>query len=81
MTSEEALLLLGESIADAIGDVLRNLTPDGVERGPVTLAAKAELALQGLPALGVISYASYRNGSPGGNVIVMGRRAGRQARL
>ncbi|HEX4519280.1 MAG TPA: FliM/FliN family flagellar motor switch protein [Gaiellaceae bacterium] len=81
MTSEEALLLLGESIADAVGDMLRGLAPEGVERGPVTLAAKAELALQGLPALGVISYASYQNGSPGGNVVVMGRRAGRHLGL
>jgi flagellar motor switch protein FliN/FliY len=81
MTSEEALLLLGESIADAVGDVLRSLNPDAVERGPVTLAAKAELALQGLPPLGLISYASYQNGSPGGNVLVMGRRAGRHLAL
>ncbi len=80
MTSDEALLLVGESIADAVADVLRSFG-GGVERGPVALAPKGELALQGLPPIGVISSAVYVNGSTGGNVIVMGRRAARKVSL
>ncbi len=81
MTSDEALLLLGESVADAIVDFLRGLAPDGVERGPVTLAMKGEMALQGLPALGVVSFASYLGGSNGGNLMVMSRGAARKLAL
>jgi flagellar motor switch protein FliN len=81
MTSDEALLLLGESVADAIADFLRNLAPDGVERSPVTLAMKGEMALQGLPAIGVVSFASYVGGSSGGNLMVMSRGAARKLAL
>jgi flagellar motor switch protein FliN/FliY len=81
MTSDEALLLLGESVADGIADVLRGLAPEGFERSPVSLAIKGELALQGLPPLGVVSSASYVHGSSGGNVVVMGRRAARKLGL
>ncbi len=81
MTSDEALLLLGESVADGVADVLRALSPTPVERGQVSLAMKGELALQGLPPLGVVSWASYVHGSSGGNIIVMGRRAARKLAL
>ena len=39
---------------------------------------KGDMAVQGLPALGVVSWASYLAGSTGGNVIVMSRPAARK---
>jgi flagellar motor switch protein FliN/FliY len=79
MTGDDALLLLGESIADSVADTLRNLPGAGeVDRSPVTLASNGELALQGLPSLGIVTSASYVDGSTGGNVIVMSRRAARR---
>jgi flagellar motor switch protein FliN len=81
VTSDDALLLLGESVADGVADFLRALAPDEFERGQISLAMKGELALQGLPALGVVSWATYVHGSSGGNVVVMGRRAARKLAL
>src|SRR4051812_14604861 len=81
MTSDDALLLLGESVADGVADFLRGLSADGFSRGQVSLAAKGEHALQGLPALGVVSWASYVDGASGGNVFVMNRLVARKLAL
>jgi flagellar motor switch protein FliN/FliY len=81
MTSDEALLLLGESVADTIVGVLRALAAEDVGHGPVSLAARGELALQGLPPLGVVCATGYANGATGGNVIVMSRRGARKLAL
>jgi flagellar motor switch protein FliN/FliY len=81
VTSDEALLLLGESVADAVTGVLRGLSADGVDHSPVILAPKGELALQDLPALGVVSSAAYLHGATGGNVIVTSRRGARKLAL
>ena len=81
MTSDDALLLLGESVADAVCGALRGFSATDVEHGQVSLATKGELAFQDLPALGVVSSAAYMNGATGGNVIVMPRRAARKLAL
>ena len=81
MTSDDALLLLGDSVADGVADLLRSLAPDGFARGSVSLAMNGELAAKGLPAIGVVSWASYVHGSTGGHVFVLGRRAARKLAL
>jgi flagellar motor switch protein FliN len=80
VTSEGAILRLGEAIADAVVELLRGLGAE-TERGPVSVAPKAELALQGLPPMGFVSWSSYLNGGSGGHVLVTGRRAGRKLAL
>jgi flagellar motor switch protein FliN len=71
MTSQEALLRLGESTAEAIAKVMRAYVGDEVERGAVTVSADPAHALDALPTGGVATSVAYVDGITGGNVFAI----------
>lgn len=71
MTTEEALVRLGESTAEAVAGVLQTLAPDGVERGVVSVAGAETDPLNGIRAPAVVASVSYVDGVKGGNLFVI----------
>ncbi len=78
MTSEEALLELAQSTAEAVLGVLSSLCPDGVEMGSVAVAPNGTSPLQSVPAPSVATNVSYVDGVTGGNVFVVTRLGARR---
>ncbi|HKI91689.1 MAG TPA: FliM/FliN family flagellar motor switch protein [Gaiellaceae bacterium] len=78
MTTDEALLQMGESTAEAVAGVLSSLCPDGIERGPVTIVPSGVSPLHSIPAPAVAADVSYVNGVTGGNVFVTTRLGARR---
>ena len=78
MTTEEALLSLGEQTADAVGGVLSSLAPGGVEKGAVSVVPAGVSPLQSIPAPSVAANVSYVDGVTGGNVFVITRLGARR---
>lgn len=78
MTSEEALLELAQSTAEAVLGVLSSLCPDGVEMGSVAVAPNGTSPLQSVPTPSVATNVSYVDGVTGGNVFVVTRLGARR---
>lgn len=77
MTSDQALLRLGDSTADAVAEVLRRICGDVVARGRVSIVEEGEHPLHPLPVPAIAVSVSYVNGVTGGNVFVMTTAAAR----
>ena len=73
MTTEEALIKLTDSTADAIVEVLRMFCADGVERANATVIPRGTPPLKQIPVPAVAASVSYINGVTGGNIFVMTR--------
>lgn len=71
MTSDQALLRLGSSTADAIRDVLETFAPGQVRPGTVAVVEAGEHPLAGVSVPAVAADVSYVDGVTGGNVLVM----------
>jgi flagellar motor switch protein FliN/FliY len=74
VTTDEALLKLGESTGDAVADVLRMFCADAVERSRPSVIPTGTLPLQGIPLPAVAASVSYVDGVTGGNIFVTTRR-------
>jgi len=73
MTTNEALLKLTDSTADAIVDVLRMFCSEGVERANATVVPRGVAPLKQIPVPAVAASVSYVDGVTGGNIFVMTR--------
>jgi flagellar motor switch protein FliN/FliY len=73
MTTEEALLKLTGSTADAVVEVLGMFCPDGVERSQPTVLPQGAEPLRQIPLPAVAASVSYVDGVTGGNIFVMSR--------
>ena len=70
MTSEEALVRLAESTADAVGKVLQSFAGDSVEHGAAVTQTGTSL-FAGIPLPLVVAKVDYVDGITGGNIFVM----------
>src|SRR5262249_14506425 len=73
MTTDEALLKLGSSTADAVVEVLSMFGPAGVEHGQPTVLPPGTEPLRQIPLPAVAASVSYVDGVTGGNIFVMTR--------
>jgi flagellar motor switch protein FliN/FliY len=78
MTTEEALVKLGESTAHAVAKALETVCGGAVETGPVTVLAKGANPLESVALPAVVTNVSYVNGVTGGNVFVITRMGARR---
>ena len=78
MTTEEALLQLGNSTADAVLRVLSSLAPDAADKGSVAVIPGGASPLQAVPLPAVATNVSYVDGVTGGNVFVITRLGARR---
>lgn len=78
MTSEEALLKLGEATAEAVANVLRMFSPDGVNVGEAKIVPSGQPLLAMLPMPAVAASVSYVDGVVGGNIFAMTRLGARR---
>lgn len=80
MTTEEALVKLAESTADAVETVLATLcgAADAVRRGACRAVAKGVPPLAGIPVPAVAANVSYVDGVTGGNVFAITRLGARR---
>ena len=78
MTTEQALLQLANSTADAVLRVLSSLAPDAAEKGPVSVIPGGASPLQAVPLPAVATNVSYVDGVTGGNVFVITRLGARR---
>jgi flagellar motor switch protein FliN/FliY len=76
--SDDSLLTLAESTADAVQRVLSSLAPEGIEPGAVSVVPSGVSPLQGIPAPSVAASVSYVDGVTGGNVFVITRLGARK---
>lgn len=73
MSTEEALLTLGETTAEAALGVLRSLCPDGVSKGPVTIVQAGASPLKALAFPAIATDVAYTEGVSGGNIFTITR--------
>ncbi|HTW42357.1 MAG TPA: FliM/FliN family flagellar motor switch protein [Solirubrobacteraceae bacterium] len=73
MSTEEALVTLGETTADAALGVLASLCPEGVEKGNVGVVQPGASPLQSLAYPAIATDVAYTDGVSGGNVFTMTR--------
>jgi flagellar motor switch protein FliN len=73
VTTEEALLELSSSTAEAVVEVLTMFCPDGVERSQPTVLPPGAEPLRQIPLPAVAASVSYVDGVTGGNIFVMTR--------
>jgi flagellar motor switch protein FliN/FliY len=78
MTTEEALLELGGSTADAVLRVLLSIAPDAAEKGAVAVVPSSGTPMQALAFPAVAANVSYVDGVTGGNVFVITRLGARK---
>ena len=71
MTTDEALVKLGQSTSEAICGVLEMFAPGQVSAGEVAVMGDGEHPLDGVPAPCVAIMVSYDEGVAGGNLFVM----------
>ena len=69
--SDQALLRLGASTADAVRDVLETFAPGAVSPGAVSVVAAGQHPLADVAVPSVLADVSYVDGVTGGNVLVM----------
>ena len=70
MTTDEALLELATSTAEAVAGVLRMFLPDGVEVGEARVVADDMSPLDGVAVPAVAADVSYTDGASGGNLFL-----------
>lgn len=71
MTTDEALLRLSESTADAVATVLRTFAVDHVDRGVAVVVPAGQSPFEGIPIPSVSARVNYIDGITGGNVFIM----------
>src|SRR5215204_277964 len=71
MTTDEALVKLGQSTSEAICGVLEMFAPGQITPGDVAVVAPDSHPLEGVPAPAVATMVSYVDGVTGGNLFVM----------
>jgi flagellar motor switch protein FliN len=70
MTTDDALLELASSTAEAVAGVLRQFLPDGIELGETELVPEGTPPLTGVSVPAVAAEVVYTDGASGGNVFV-----------
>jgi len=78
MSSEEALVHLGETTAEAVLGVLTSLCSDAVEKGQVSVVPTGVSALASLSYPVLATDASFTDGVSGGNVFTITRLGARR---
>jgi flagellar motor switch protein FliN/FliY len=78
MTTEEALVKLGESTAHAVAKALETVCGGAVETGPINVLPQATNPLESVALPAVVTNVSYVNGVTGGNVFVITRMGARR---
>jgi flagellar motor switch protein FliN len=71
MTTDSALVKLGQSTVEAVAGVLEMFVPGQVEVGDVSVVAADRHPLEGVPVPAVATMVSYVDGVTGGNLFVM----------
>jgi flagellar motor switch protein FliN len=71
MTTDEALVKLGQSTSEAICGVLEMFAPGEIMPGEVAVVAAGKHPLEGIPVPAVATMVSYVDGVTGGNLFVM----------
>lgn len=71
MTTEEALVKLGQSTTEAICGVLEMFAPGQITPGEVAVVAAGKHPVEGIPVPAVATMVSYVDGVTGGNLFVM----------
>ena len=71
MTTDEALVKLGQSTSEAICGVLEMFAPGQITPGDVAVVAPGKHPLEGVPVPAVATMVSYVDGVTGGNLFVM----------
>jgi flagellar motor switch protein FliN/FliY len=71
MSSDAALIKLGESTAEAAAGLLEMFAPGKIELGGVTVVSGEANPLEGMPTPVVATSVSYVDGVTGGNVLVL----------
>ena len=71
MTTDEALVKLGQSTTEAVCGVLEMFAPGQITPGDVAVVAPGKHPLEGIPVPAVATMVSYVDGVTGGNLFVM----------
>jgi flagellar motor switch protein FliN len=71
VTTDEALVKLGESTMEAVCGVLEMFAPDQITPGDVHVVAAGKHPLESIPVPAVATMVSYVDGVTGGNLFVM----------
>jgi flagellar motor switch protein FliN/FliY len=71
LSTQDALVRLGASTAEAIAQVLEMFAPGAVERGEVSVIAEGQSPFHGITAGSVAASVSYVDGVSGANVFVL----------
>ena len=71
MTTDEALVKLGQSTTEAVCGVLEMFAPGQITPGDVAVVASESHPLEGIPVPAVATIVSYVHGVTGGNLFVM----------
>jgi flagellar motor switch protein FliN len=71
MTTDSALVKLGQSTVEAVSGVLEMFAPGQIDVGDVTVVAADRHPLEGVPVPAVATMVSYVDGVTGGNLFVM----------
>jgi flagellar motor switch protein FliN len=71
VTTDEALVKLGQSTSEAICGVLEMFAPGQITPGEVAVVAPGKHPLEGIPVPAVATMVSYVDGVTGGNLFVM----------
>ena len=71
MTTDEALVKLGQSTTEAVCGVLEMFAPGQITPGEVAVVAPGKHPLEGIPVPAVATMVSYVDGVTGGNLFVM----------
>ena len=80
MTTDDALVKLGQSTMEAVCGVLEMFAPGQVTPGEVAVVAADKHPLEGMPVPAVATMVSYVDGVTGGNLFVMTVEGARQPR-
>jgi flagellar motor switch protein FliN/FliY len=76
--TDEALVKLAESTAEAVRGVLSSLCPDGVDEAHISIVPSGVSPLQAIPTPSVAANVAYIDGVTGGNVLVVTRLGARR---
>jgi flagellar motor switch protein FliN/FliY len=71
VTTDEALVKLGQSTSEAVCGVLEMFAPGEITPGEVAVVASGKHPLEGIPVPAVATMVSYVDGVTGGNLFVM----------
>jgi flagellar motor switch protein FliN len=71
LTTQDALVRLGASTAEAIAQVLEMFAPGAVERGDVSVMGEGQSPFNGITAGSVAASVSYVDGVTGANIFVL----------